>query len=812
MASIQRGVIKQGKRNGFSRHLHSKNDKDKIAAWRLDLNRIVHVFNVCTTTSIRPWLTLYPQTELAMNTHVTVSNTHTMVSDIHRTIVQGQEGSESKKPSVSETLSDHHRMIAHYSTDSSQVSNSRYPWTLCPTFDCSTPGESPPLPPRTFFGRDELVKKIVGLAEDFVPIALIGAGGIGKTSIALTVLHHDRIKQRFGDNRRFIRCDQFPPSHDHLLSRLSDVIGAGIENPKDLTPLRAFLSSKEMLIVFDNAESILDPQGMDAREIYTVVDELSRFDNICICITSRISTIPPDCKHLNVPTLSIDAARDTFYRIYDSDDRPKAVNDILEQLAFHPLSITLLATVAQQNKWDVNRLAREWDRRRTSVLQTQHNTSLAATIELSLASPLFQTLGLDARALLEVVAFFPQGIDESNIDWLFPTISNRTDIFDKFCVLSLTYRSNGFITMLAPLRDHLSPKDPKSSSLLCRTKENYFSRISVDVDPDKPNFGDTRWIMSEDVNVEHLLDVFTTIDANSDSAWRACSYFIQHLVWHKRRPTILKSKIEKLPDTHSSKPGCLFELSRLLHLIGNRAERKRLLTSALVLQKGRGNDPEVAQILRHLSDSSRLMGLPKEGIEQAKEALAILERLGDTVEQAQCLIDLARLLRSDDQSDAAVEAATHAINLLPEKGEQFLVCESHRILGDIYQSNGEREKAIHHFDIVIGIASSFDWHDHLFCVHYSLAVLFRDEGKLDDAHTHVEHAKSHGVDNTYYLGYAMELQAGIWNKQRRFKEARSQALRAAEIYEKVGATKDLEDCRKLLQEIEKELDTPAVPG
>ena len=256
----------------------------------------------------------------------------------------------------------------------------------------------------------------------------------------------------------------------------------------------------------------------------------------------------------------------------------------------------------------------------------------------------------------------------------------------------------------------------------------------------------------------------------------------------------------------------LFELSRLLNLIGNRTERKRLLTSALVIQKERGNDPEVAQILRHLSDSRRLMGLPGEGIEQAKEALAILERLGDTVEQAQCLIDLARLLRSDSQPDAAVEAATQAINLLPAEGEQFLFCESHRILGDIYQSNGEREKAIRHFDMVIGIASSFDWHDHLFCVHYSLAVLFRDEGKLDDAHIHVEHAKLHGVDNAYYLGYAMEMQAGIWNRQRRFQEARAEALRAAEVYEKLGATKDLEDCRKLLQGIEKELNTPVVPS
>jgi len=157
---------------------------------------------------------------------------------------------------------------------------------------------------------------------------------------------------------------------------------------------------------------------------------------------------------------------------------------------------------------------------------TQHNQSLAATIELSLASPMFQELGPDARELLGVVAFFPQGVDENNFDWLFPA---RSSVFDTFCNLSLTYQSRGFITMLAPPRDYLYPKGPKLSQLLCTTKDRYFSRLSVQVDPDNPGFGEARWIVSEDVNVEHLLDVFTSTDADSDDLWNACAHFIQHL-------------------------------------------------------------------------------------------------------------------------------------------------------------------------------------------------------------------------------------------------------------------------------------------
>jgi len=469
--------------------------------------------------------------------------------------------------------------------------------------------------------------------------------------------------------------------------------------------------------------------------------------------------------------------------------------------------------VAHHNRWDTDRLATEWETRRTSVLQTERGKSLAAAIELPLASAMFQALGPDARALLGVAALFPQGINENNLDWLFPTISSGTNVLDRFCILSLIYWSNGFITMLAPLRDYLSPKDPMSSSLLCTTREHYFTRMSIVIDPSGPSLGESQWITSEDVNVKHLLDIFTTSDPNSDNVWDTYTNFIRHLAWHKKRLIILKPKIEGLPDDHSCKPGCLIQLSQLLCSVGNHAECKRLLTHALKLCREREDDYVVAQILGCLSDTNWLMGHLEEGMQQAEEALEIFESLGDIAGQAQCSIVLARLLRQDEQLDAAEVAASHAISLIPQKGEQYLVCESHRVLAQIHRSKGETEKAIHHFELAVGIGSSFDWHNLLFWIHYDLGLLFCGEGRFDDAHAHIEHAKSHTVDHSAYnLGRAMELQAVVWHKQHRLEEAGSEALRATDVYEKLGAAKDVEECRKLLQEIQEELDSPATSG
>ena len=674
-------------------------------------------------------------------------------------------------------------------------------------------GESPPPPPRDCFGRSDLIESVVRLAEGLDAIALVGAGGIGKTSIALTVLHHDRIKERFGDNRRFIRCDKFQPSQANFLSRLSKIIGAGIENPKDLTPLRPSLSSEQMFIVLDNAESILDPKLPEGQEIYHVVEELSQFTNISLVITSRITVTPSSCETIRIPTLSKQAACEAFYRIYKYGERSDSVDNILERLDFHPLSITLLATVAHQNNWDNNRLAREWEERRMDVLLTEHSRGFGVTIELSLASPMFKSLGPNARDLLGVIAFFPQGINEDNLDWLFPTTPDVATTLDKFCMLSLTYRSGGFITMLVPLRDYLCPKDPLSSPLLRTVKESYFTRLSAKPDPLAPGTEETRWITSEDTNVEHFLNFLTSVDPNSDRVWRACSNFTNFLYWHKPRHTVLGPKTNQLPDSHRSKPDCLFQLALLFDSLGNYAEEKQLLDHTLKLERERGNDYQVALTLARLCDANRMLGLDLEGANQAEEALGIFERIGDIAKQGYCLAVLAFALDGNHQLEAAEEAASRAIQLLPEKGEEYTVCESHRVLGDVHSRKAEREKAICHYETALRIASSFNWNDQLFWIHYRLAELFCNEGGFDNAHVQIQQAKLHAVDNAYNLARAVELQARIYFLQHRFEDATSDGRRALEIYEKLGNPSDAKDCRDLLQDAEgnmKHRDAPMV--
>ena len=93
-----------------------------VAAWRSELGRIIHVFEVRSTVqSLLILLTVYLQTELAIHTHIAVTdiredvgdirggvvdiredvaNTRELVSDMHRTILKEQEGADSRNQMV----------------------------------------------------------------------------------------------------------------------------------------------------------------------------------------------------------------------------------------------------------------------------------------------------------------------------------------------------------------------------------------------------------------------------------------------------------------------------------------------------------------------------------------------------------------------------------------------------------------------------------------------------------------------------------------------------------------------------------------
>ena len=299
------------------------------------------------------------------------------------------------------------------------------------------------------------------------------------------------------------------------------------------------------------------------------------------------------------------------------------------------------------------------------------------------------------------------------------------------------------------------------------------------------------------MNVEHLLDVFTSADVTTDDVWDACAHFLEHLFYHKQRNTALAGKIEGLPDDHPLKPQCLFQLSELLGQVGNFTKQQKLLTHVLELERERMDRLWIARALKSLSYANQFLGFERRGVQQAEEALEVFGEFGDANGQLEALNILGFALCLSNEPDTTENVIFRAINLAPEQGQDYPLYVSHRYLGFICEWTGQKEKAIHHYEIALSIASHFKWHDQWRC-HFGLAHLFLCGDELNKANTHVGQAKLHATNSALGLGLAMELQALIWGRQHKLEDARLEVSCALEIFERLGVASLAEECRDTL--------------
>ena len=102
MAEIQRKITEQGERNLVSRFIYASNDRE-IITWKLDLNKILHIFNVRSITFKRLLLIFCPQIELTTN--MNVADNHTVMYDLYRMMgIEERADSESWFVSLTCTL------------------------------------------------------------------------------------------------------------------------------------------------------------------------------------------------------------------------------------------------------------------------------------------------------------------------------------------------------------------------------------------------------------------------------------------------------------------------------------------------------------------------------------------------------------------------------------------------------------------------------------------------------------------------------------------------------------------------------------
>ena len=362
------------------------------------------------------------------------------------------------------------------------------------------------------------------------PIGIVGPGGIGKTTLALNVLHDSRVKQHFGRQRLFLTCEGANGVDDILFNLASKL---GVEKSQDAPLWPAVLdnlrSRQRILLLVDNFESIWSPIDHELREASEVfLAQLAVLDEVTLLVTTRGNILPESFTWANMNTAELDtlsstAARMTFTDLSDlephvleSAPEANALTELLREIDFMPLAIKLLARLDDLP----SRLLREWSEHYTSVLEADHHDgtrrelSVTVSIKISLAHLPAESRDFRPRQILSVMGQLPAGLFPGVSADLSLTIPNIDLAAQDLLRHSLVYTGGyGELRMLSPVRHYVSASLPMSAASLSAVEEIYIS-IAHACPPDERLDSDGPAYDLELLNMFHVLA--TALDRRSD--------------------------------------------------------------------------------------------------------------------------------------------------------------------------------------------------------------------------------------------------------------------------------------------------------
>jgi tetratricopeptide (TPR) repeat protein len=458
---------------------------------------------------------------------------------------------------------------------------------------CSTQGpEAPPPRPSIFFGREGLLHEVLDLllGLERSHVVLIGPGGIGKSSLAKAILNDPVVEAKFKGRRFFIRFDNLLSSqitYNIFIECIARTLGVAVSASGGHREISDFLRSGDILIVLDNAETFLDCKATEEiPHINRAIAEFGDYPSVTILITSRVRKLPHDLVYNlhEVPPLDKGPAIETFTKVYRQNISRSLslLEQILDSVAYHPLSINLLAHAGEENQWSVEELLAHWGVQHTRLLCTGYgkDDNLGKSVELSLSSPSVKALGDDVRGVLDIIAFLPQGVLREKVKELFPTVAGIEEIINVLLKQSLLLCNNGFVTMLAPVRLYLCDACPQLD-LLPAVREYYYAELS---------FNSSTVVAQEDINVESLVayDLSSlSADDELEAAVSACEALIYTVCNTTCRSTSLGPVIDGL-DTSLSPTQKWLKL-RCYRALAVLANRQNDFANALQLEQRRYN-------------------------------------------------------------------------------------------------------------------------------------------------------------------------------------------------------------------------------
>jgi predicted ATPase/class 3 adenylate cyclase len=177
-----------------------------------------------------------------------------------------------------------------------QLAADDLPQEFPPLRSVSTRRSNVPVPLTTFVGRERELAEVERLLERSRLVTLIGTGGTGKTRLMIELA--GRVAQRFEDG---VWLAELAPLADEgdVAPEIARALGVSeLPGRPAIDVVSDFLASKELLLVLDNAEHLIDGVARIADRL------LATAPNLRILTTSREALAIPGEAVVQVPSLS----------------------------------------------------------------------------------------------------------------------------------------------------------------------------------------------------------------------------------------------------------------------------------------------------------------------------------------------------------------------------------------------------------------------------------------------------------------------------------------------------------------------------
>ncbi|KAJ7303098.1 P-loop containing nucleoside triphosphate hydrolase protein, partial [Mycena albidolilacea] len=327
-----------------------------------------------------------------------------------------------------------------------------------------------PSDPKIFHGRKSELTKILRLFSQSIPrIAILGPGGMGKTSLARAVIHHTEFVSRYGQYRYFVACDSAVSKVE-----LAALIGAhlGLKPGPVLTHavVNHFSRSPPSVLILDNLETVWEPTEF-RPEIEEFLSLLTDVDHLALIITMRGAERPSKVRwtHPFLPPLEPldqDAAQKTFIDIADAIHEPTEVKKVLALTDNMPLVIDLLANLADTE--GCSTVLSRWEQEKTFLISDGYDkrSNLDLSISLSLSSPRLNPLP-QAKELLSLLSMLPDGLSNADLVQSKLPLDNILGCKAILIGTSLAYCDNQKqLKVLVPIREYMQRIKPPGSYLI----------------------------------------------------------------------------------------------------------------------------------------------------------------------------------------------------------------------------------------------------------------------------------------------------------------------------------------------------------